>query len=114
MAISLIVAPVVALIAAGMMPAAACWQSCSVCRRRHRAVRGDADRANADILAVQYQGLMNPVSGAVAVGTLLAAATLPVVVCGWWREVAPRRQKLSCWVYGARHDQSKASILTLA
>ncbi|MGC0323265.1 hypothetical protein ABIG06_003894 [Bradyrhizobium sp. USDA 326] len=28
--------------------------------------------------------------------------------------VAPRQQKLSCWVYGARHDQSKTSILTLA
>ncbi|WP_249152844.1 hypothetical protein [Bradyrhizobium liaoningense] len=30
--------------------------------------------------AVQYQRLVNPVSGAVALGTLLAAATLPVVV----------------------------------
>ncbi|MDF0498109.1 MULTISPECIES: AEC family transporter [Bradyrhizobium] len=37
-------------------------------------------RANAYIFAVQYQRLVNPVSGAVALGTLLAAATLPVVV----------------------------------
>lgn len=36
--------------------------------------------ANAYIFAVQYQRLVNPVSGAVAVGTLLAAVTLPVVV----------------------------------
>ncbi|QPF90623.1 AEC family transporter [Bradyrhizobium commune] len=36
--------------------------------------------ANAYIFAVQYQRLANPVSGAVALGTLLAAATLPVVV----------------------------------
>ncbi|MBB4372767.1 hypothetical protein GGD63_005579 [Bradyrhizobium sp. cir1] len=36
--------------------------------------------ANAHIFAVQYQRLVNPVSGAVAPGTLLAAATLPVVV----------------------------------
>ncbi|WP_312015594.1 AEC family transporter [Bradyrhizobium liaoningense] len=36
--------------------------------------------ANAYIFAVQYQRLVNPVSGAVALGTLLAAATLPVVV----------------------------------
>ena len=36
--------------------------------------------ANAYIFAVQYQRLVNPVSGAVALGTLLAAATLPAVV----------------------------------
>ncbi|WP_262047952.1 hypothetical protein [Bradyrhizobium sp. Bra78] len=36
--------------------------------------------ANAYIFAVQYQRLLNPVSGAVAPGTLLAAVTLPVVV----------------------------------
>ena len=36
--------------------------------------------ANAYIYAVQYQRLVNPVSGAVALGTLLAAVTLPVVV----------------------------------
>ncbi|QOZ72132.1 MULTISPECIES: AEC family transporter [Bradyrhizobium] len=36
--------------------------------------------ANAYIFAVQYQRLVNPVSGAVALGTLLAAMTLPVVV----------------------------------
>ncbi|MET4070384.1 putative permease [Bradyrhizobium sp. S3.2.6] len=36
--------------------------------------------ANADIFAVQYQRLVNPVSGAVALGTRLAAVTLPVVV----------------------------------
>ncbi|WP_249140316.1 MULTISPECIES: hypothetical protein [Bradyrhizobium] len=36
--------------------------------------------ANAYIFAVQYQRLVNPVSAAVVLGTLLAAATLPVVV----------------------------------
>ncbi|BAL07201.1 MULTISPECIES: hypothetical protein [Bradyrhizobium] len=36
--------------------------------------------ANAYIFAAQYQRLVNPVSGAVAPGTLLAAVTLPVVV----------------------------------
>jgi predicted permease len=36
--------------------------------------------ANAYIFAVQYRRLVNPVSGAVALGTLLAAVTLPVVV----------------------------------
>lgn len=36
--------------------------------------------ANAYIFAVQYQRLVNPVSGAVALGTFLAAVTLPVVV----------------------------------
>jgi predicted permease len=36
--------------------------------------------ANAYIFAVQYQRQVNPVSGAVALGTLLAAVTLPVVV----------------------------------
>lgn len=36
--------------------------------------------ANAYIFAMQYQRLVNPVSGAVALGTLLAAVTLPVVV----------------------------------
>jgi len=36
--------------------------------------------ANAYIFAVQYKRLVNPVSGAVALGTLLAAVTLPVVV----------------------------------
>lgn len=36
--------------------------------------------ANAYIFAVQYQRLVNPVSGAVALGTLLVAVTLPVVV----------------------------------
>ncbi|WP_271583669.1 hypothetical protein [Bradyrhizobium sp. CCBAU 45389] len=35
---------------------------------------------NSYIFAVQYQRLVNPVSGAVARGTLLAAVTLPVVV----------------------------------
>ena len=35
--------------------------------------------ANAYISAVQYQRLVNPVSGAVALGTQLAAVTLPVV-----------------------------------
>ncbi|WP_246741155.1 hypothetical protein [Bradyrhizobium sp. 1(2017)] len=39
---------------------------------------------NAYIFAVQYQRLVNPVSGAVALGTLLAAVTLPAVVW-WWR-----------------------------
>ena len=33
--------------------------------------------ANAYIFAVQYKRLENPVSGAVALGTLLAAVTLP-------------------------------------
>ncbi|MGY4231879.1 putative permease [Bradyrhizobium sp. USDA 4449] len=36
--------------------------------------------ANAYIFAAQYQRLVNPVSGAVALGTLLAAVALPVVV----------------------------------
>ncbi|WP_439396430.1 AEC family transporter [Bradyrhizobium sp. PMVTL-01] len=36
--------------------------------------------ANAYIFAVQYRRLVNPVSGAVALGTLLAAVTLPVAV----------------------------------
>lgn len=36
--------------------------------------------ANAYIFAVQCQRLVNPVSGAVALGTLLAAVTLPMVV----------------------------------
>ena len=36
--------------------------------------------ANAYIFAAQYQRLVNPVSGAVALATILAAATLPVVV----------------------------------
>ena len=36
--------------------------------------------ANAYIFAVQYQRLVNPVSGSVALGTMLAAATLPIVV----------------------------------
>jgi predicted permease len=36
--------------------------------------------ANACIFAAQHQRLVNPVSGAVALGTLLAAVTLPVVV----------------------------------
>lgn len=36
--------------------------------------------ANAYIFAAQYQRLVNPVSGAVALGTLLAAVTLPMVV----------------------------------
>ena len=36
--------------------------------------------ANAYIFAVQYKRLVNPLSGAVALGTLLAAVTLPVVV----------------------------------
>jgi hypothetical protein len=36
--------------------------------------------ASAYIFAVQYKRLVNPVSGAVALGTLLAAVTLPVVV----------------------------------
>jgi malonate transporter and related proteins len=36
--------------------------------------------ANAYIFAVQYQRLVNPVSGAVAVGTMLAAVTLPLIV----------------------------------
>jgi malonate transporter and related proteins len=36
--------------------------------------------ANAYIFAVQYQRLVNPVSGAVALGTMLAAVTLPVIV----------------------------------
>jgi len=36
--------------------------------------------ANTYIFAVQYQRRVNPVSGAVALGTLLAAVTLPVVV----------------------------------
>ncbi len=36
--------------------------------------------ANAYIFAVQYQRLVNPVSGSVALGTMLAAATLPLVV----------------------------------
>ncbi|WP_375157194.1 hypothetical protein [Bradyrhizobium sp. RDT46] len=37
--------------------------------------------ANADIFAVQHQRLVNPASGAVALGTLLAAVT-PVVALG--------------------------------
>src|SRR5947207_1606562 len=36
--------------------------------------------ANAYIFAAQYQRLVNPVSGAVALATILAAATLPAVV----------------------------------
>jgi predicted permease len=36
--------------------------------------------ANAYIFAVQYQRLVNPVSGAVALGTMLAAVTLPLMV----------------------------------
>ena len=36
--------------------------------------------ANAYIFAVQYQRLVNPVSGAVAVGTMLAAVSLPLIV----------------------------------
>jgi predicted permease len=36
--------------------------------------------ANAYIFAVQYKRLVNPLSGAVALGTLLAAVTLPVAV----------------------------------
>jgi len=36
--------------------------------------------ANADIFAVQYQRLVNPVSGGVALGTMLAAVTLPLIV----------------------------------
>ncbi|MDH2346300.1 hypothetical protein [Bradyrhizobium sp. SSUT77] len=35
---------------------------------------------NGIFFAVQYERLVNPVSGAVALGTLLAAVTLPVVV----------------------------------
>jgi malonate transporter and related proteins len=35
---------------------------------------------NAYIFAAQYKRLVNPVSGAVALGTLLAAVTLPLVV----------------------------------
>ncbi|WP_256807001.1 hypothetical protein [Bradyrhizobium sp. Bra64] len=35
---------------------------------------------SANAYAVQYQRLLNPVSGAVAPGTVLAAVTLPVVV----------------------------------
>lgn len=36
--------------------------------------------ANAYIFAIQYQRLVNPVSGSVALGTILAAATLPIMV----------------------------------
>jgi predicted permease len=36
--------------------------------------------ANAYIFAIQYQRLVNPVSGSVALGTMLAAATLPIMV----------------------------------
>ena len=36
--------------------------------------------ANAYVFAVQHQRLVNPASGAVALRTLLAAVTLPVVV----------------------------------
>ncbi|MCP1960375.1 putative permease [Bradyrhizobium japonicum] len=36
--------------------------------------------ANAYIFAAQYQRLVNPVSGAVALGTLRAAVTLPLVM----------------------------------
>ena len=36
--------------------------------------------ANAYIFAVQYQRLVNPVPDAMALGTLLVAVTLPVVV----------------------------------
>jgi predicted permease len=36
--------------------------------------------ANAYIFAVQYRRLVNPVSGAVALGTMLAAVTLPLIV----------------------------------
>jgi malonate transporter and related proteins len=36
--------------------------------------------ANAYIFAAQFQRLVNPVSGAVALGTILAAATLPLIV----------------------------------
>ncbi|WBL79982.1 hypothetical protein I3J27_06010 [Bradyrhizobium xenonodulans] len=36
--------------------------------------------ANTYIFAAQYKRLVNPVSGAVALGTLPAAVTLPVVV----------------------------------
>jgi malonate transporter and related proteins len=37
-------------------------------------------RPNAYIFAVQYQRLVNPISGAVALGTMLAAVTLPLIV----------------------------------
>lgn len=36
--------------------------------------------ANAHIFAAQYQRMVNPVSGAVVLGTLRAAVTLPMVV----------------------------------
>jgi malonate transporter and related proteins len=37
-------------------------------------------RPKAYIFAVQCQRLVNPVSGAVALGTMLAAVTLPLIV----------------------------------
>ena len=52
--------------------------------------------ANAYIFAVQYQGLVNPVSGAVALG-LLAALTLPVVV---WVVAARQRAQASAQTRG--------------
>ncbi|UPT89123.1 hypothetical protein HAP41_0000009150 [Bradyrhizobium barranii subsp. apii] len=48
--------------------------------RRDRAFAAMPTGANAYIFAAQYQRLVNPVSGAVALGTLLAAVTLPVSV----------------------------------
>jgi hypothetical protein len=62
------------------MPAAAFSQSCWACRSLRRAsFAAMPTGANAYIFAVQYRRLVNPVSGAVALGTLLAAVTLPVV-----------------------------------
>jgi len=49
-------------------------------RRRGRAVRGDADRRECVYFCRAVSAAVNPMSGAVALGTLLAAVTLPVVV----------------------------------
>ncbi|WP_244463959.1 hypothetical protein [Bradyrhizobium japonicum] len=53
-------------------------------------------RANAYILAVQYQRLVNPVSGGVALGMLLAALTLPVVLVAGGQVVRQRPDARSC------------------
>lgn len=63
----------------------------------------------------KYQRLVNPVVGCEGAGDAAGGDDVASgAVGGGGRDVAPRRHKLGCWVYGARHDQSKASILTLA
>ena len=66
--------------------------------------------ANAYIFAVQYQRLVNPVSGAVALCTLLAAVTLPVVVAGIVDEAAvTRRRPRHCHPRRRRSRPGRAS-----